>query len=191
MTFPTVTLTIPLIVLICSDDQKPSLSTLFKCILFWGIGYAGMWFGKWVIAYLVNGSAYLEELIAEMKLRSGNAWETTGSSVGDRLLLPAKILLRYSFNSTFLVIAFGACVAYALVQSILFLRKHTVRFASLISHLLPHLIVAAIPVLWVIVMFNHTYTHLFFTYRTMVPSLFSILCALDLRNAAPEILPQR
>ena len=66
MTAPTITLTFPL-ALVCLNEKRTWKSLIF-CGVFWGIGYAGMWAGKWLIALISMKSEFFDDLTMHLHL---------------------------------------------------------------------------------------------------------------------------
>lgn len=49
----------------------------------WGIGYVGMWMGKWVIASLFTDENIIYDAVKQIKFRSGNTYkEETYTYIG-------------------------------------------------------------------------------------------------------------
>ncbi len=168
LTAPTITLTFPLALLCLLTSEKP-LRRLFRCILFWGLGYAGMWLGQWIIAWIVNGQSFLQSLIDTIHSRSGN---TAGIYHFTRSSMVLKNLL-HMLNNPYLDAAIGLYGIGALVYAFL-KRPRGARFS--LRNLLPLLVIPLIPLAWLFLLANHAWFHTAFTYRNVVPCVFCILC---------------
>ena len=183
ITAPTVALTLPLVLLCFVDRQEPHpFRRIIRCALFWAIGYALMWFGKWLIAYIVNGSSFLDSLINQMKFRSGS---DTGFSLAGRFE-PLILNIRHLGNTRWLNLV---VLAYLLACAVFFFVNNRKDLGPAVKSVpktvLPFLLVALIPVVWTLLLSNHSQIHVFFTYRTLVPCVFAALCACT-RLARPE-----
>ena len=58
-------------------------------------------------------------------------------------------------------------------------KKNIVINKDCIKKIIPFLLVAILPIIWYIVLSNHTVQHAFFVYRNMLIFLFGILICLD------------
>lgn len=183
ITAPTIALTFPLALLCFVDRDDPHpFQRILRCTLFWGLGYAVMWFGKWVIAYIVNGPSFLDSLIYQMKFRSGN---TVGFSLADRIR-PLSLNIRHLGNTLWLNITvllyLGGCIIFYILKGQKNLRLN-------LKTILPFVLVAFIPLVWTILLSNHSEIHVFFAYRTLVPCVFCVLCACGLLASPRKDIP--
>ncbi len=185
ITAPTVALTLPLAMLcILEKDREKLLPYLFRCVLFWGLGYALMWAGKWLIAYLQNGPAFIQETINQMKIRADGG---SGASLKSRIE-PLMLNIHHLANTRLLNLAILAYILYTIFRII---KNKAFDFRSSLKHILPLFLTALIPVLWTLLLSNHSYVHVFFTYRTLVPCVFCALCALNRFGNPPTSASQR
>jgi hypothetical protein len=60
LTYPIVALGVPLIFVLCVDERYDKFVELIKLSAAWGVGYAGMWAGKWVVASVLTGTDVIE-----------------------------------------------------------------------------------------------------------------------------------
>ena len=176
LTAPTLSLTIPLCILcaqICdNNNRKNSMLILAQCTLMWFIGYAGMWAGKWLLCILFNGPSYLFSIVDRVLLH------TSSSEIGradisklDALVINVKELFT-TRDVSFL------CSALTAILLIDVLSKHKTISRSCFRNALLFLLPAAIPLVWILILKNHSYVHFWFTYRSLAPILLCILCAL-------------
>lgn len=182
LTAPLLTLCVPLTILCIRDMyHKGILKTGILCCVFWGLGYAGMWFGKWVIAYLWQGEWFLHELFHSMQERS-SFLELQGN-LPERLyavILNFKQLLNNYFLDAFLLFGTLAALCFTFIN-----RKRITKESIRISLFL--LGIALFAPAWYCLLANHSIVHYFLhTYRTCATSVFALLCALDLGNMTEE-----
>lgn len=173
MTAPTITLTFPL-ALVCLNEKRTWKSLIF-CGVFWGIGYAGMWAGKWLIALISMKSEFFDDLT--MHLHLWTAAELPEKSEEISRIETLNKNLRALFNSMEIDIALLVYSVAALLNTTLKRKDLTVvRIDSSLSLFLP----GVIGIAWILVLASHSNVHTFFTYRTLAPCVFCMLCALNI-----------
>ena len=173
MTAPTITLTFPL-ALVCLNEKRTWKSLIF-CGVFWGIGYAGMWAGKWLIALISMKSEFFDDLT--MHLHLWTAAELPEKSEEISRIETLNKNLRALFNSMEIDIALLVYSVAALLNTTLKRKDLTVvRIDSSLSLFLP----GVIGIAWILVLASHSNVHTFFTCRTLAPCVFCMLCALNI-----------
>ena len=169
LTYPTITLGIPLAYLVLSD-RSPALKQFREwvaCAVSWVAGYGGMWASKWLVAGIFTGKNVLSNALHSAEVRSSLTGET-GKVIhyGDVLLR-----LRYTCNSTVVKILL---IIALLIAIILLLKKYKPDFVRLSGLFL----ISLFPFMWFAVLSNHTYVHYWFTYRTLSIALYCLLAGL-------------
>ena len=172
-------LTMPLVLLWGTVDNREHITRLMlKCAFYWAIGYAGMWMGKWGIALIYDGRAFWDSLFISIKARSGTEWNGVESTRFQVLLLNFKELFLNP-KLTISIVGFSAISVIAL-----FLKRDQATIQDAKARL-ALLIPALIPMLWILVVSNHSWNHTWFTYRTLAPSIFSLLSLLSPFDSKP------
>lgn len=183
----TLTLTMPLILMIRLDHKNGKASFIAKNCLAWGIGYAGCWVSKWIIAAAVlreNVMPYIAEHIAE---RAGG--QTLGIPEMSTPVFIYNALLRnvinlfpagYGTGGLFVGVAIVIVFAYiAYVYRRKGIEKKTV---------LSYLFIAMIPYVRFVLLHNHAYIHYFFAGRAQCAAIMAmvllVLYVTDLPGAA-------
>lgn len=170
LTWPLITLGLPLTaVLITQKDTtiKNDIGTILKLCLCWGIGYIGMWSGKWIVASLVLDDNIILDAVREITLRSGSG-EISISAVdaiynnisifGKKTTLTILIMISiWIFNAVIKYFRHGNCVE--------FLKKMT-----------PYLIIAILPFAWFVILKEHSEAHYWMTWRILLVPVFAIMC---------------
>ncbi len=175
-TSPTLTLTVPL-VLMCQirRGEKKMLRLVSECVLFWGIGYVGMWGGKWAIAVLLEKREFLTPLLSALELRSSRG----GTNRAAGLVRCFRELLRNKYLDVLLL----SFAVLTIAESAAGNRKTLPKEASRnLLYLIPAVLVCA----WYLFFSNHVFVHYWFTYRhacILIPSLFA---ALDFSDKAAD-----
>ena len=166
LTAPTLTLSVPLVLVLSAEKEKGSLRSALLLCLMWGFGYAGMWAGKWLLASVQPG--FLAELLSSLSSRVSSSDEA-GAQI--TRLAALRETAKELFSNRFLN---RAAVLLAVFSAGGSLRRRELLRAAHLRYLLP----AAVPVLWILLLANHSYVHSWFTYRTLAPAVFALLMAL-------------
>lgn len=179
LTYPMVSLGIPFIVLLLKLNQDGMLCSfreaacqkLFASTCFWGIGYGGMYFGKWVIATLLTNENVIATAINQAKYRA--SYHTVAGE-GGRAITPLSAISRnlqiIAHEPTIIILGILLIV---LAYRLYVYRKD----ASLKSALGKSLLLTSLlPFLWYAVLCNHSYVHSWFTYREMAIFVFAVGC---------------
>lgn len=161
LTTPLVTLCIPLIFLFNNDSRQNNIyKTLIVCSSSWLIGYAGIWIFKWIIAYILIGYD-IDKAIHQVAVRTS----TTYGDYDMSLMGIARFLLA----RTKLLITIAACLVIFLLLNIWMYIKNKIAFKR--DYYL--LLIALLPVVWFILIRNHSVIHCWFVWRLAVISVFA------------------
>lgn len=114
-------------------------------IISWGLGYGLLWVSKWIVGSLLTGTNLFTK-----------AMESVGERTGALPGIPMTLIAIVAFTAMLLAAA-------ALVGR----RKHYRHNALLI--------VGALPVIWFLVLKNHSLLHFSFTWRTLLITFFCII----------------
>ena len=162
LTYPIVTLGIPLCCyfLLENDRAWNNIKKLIGFCASWGIGYAGMWAAKWVIADLTLHTGTIKDAI----------WSIIGrtEAIGGRPRMNGGfyvIGLNLHEYPVYMGIAAGilAAVAVGLLVMIIVMG----RWKNVYAQLLPVVVTAAIPFAWIIAVQHHSALHARFTFRIL------------------------
>lgn len=173
--FPMLGLGLPLITYLLISDE-PVKEKLKKEVFFsalWGIGYVGMWIGKWVLAWVFTGYNYLKEAIgqAERYVSNHAKWEAENPTLWDRLFKNISMYLKWPYA------VMGLAILVILLWFIWKKRKNVKRDDLL--ELLPYFVVSLLPFAIFIVLGNgYSYVHYWFTHRLLAISAFAGVCML-------------
>lgn len=174
LTWPLVTLSIPLTVLLCMQQTKTIKEKMRKGVLssiFWGIGYLGQWMSKWIIASLVLSDNVILDAARQFILRSSSASEEQNSTGQATFLYTIirnySVFLEKGYAVIFMMII--VCLVWYLSS-----RKGKISFCSM----LPFILLSFYPFLWYIITRNHSYVHYWMTWRNFTISFFAISCGI-------------
>ena len=150
------------------------LIELVKASFGWGLGYLGMWFGKWAIASLLTSVNVFEDAAAGIEMRSsmvGGYGESINfggilvRNIGGFILNPLTILLIFY-------------VTYCI-------QKDCKLYGKTVFHRLKadlcFVIIFLSPFVWYYIASNHAYTHVTTECKTLM-----ISCLAFLYMIAPE-----
>lgn len=174
LTFPVISLIVPLTLWIVLDDDKDLYMQVKRIILYsvsWGIGYAGMWTSKWILATIVTGKNIIYNGLSSVKGRSSNILKEGGESIS--LLSVLKSMLNIYWHKIIVIILFG-CFLFLLCR-IINNRKNIKCF---FSYIIRYGIVSVIPIFWYLGTTNHTMNHAYFTSKSLAGTVFALYCLL-------------
>lgn len=169
LTCPLVSFGIPCALCLClaATDRKSGLKLALTALFCWGIGYGGMWAGKWLLSALLGGEGI--GLLDTLRLRS--------SAMGAPDPLGAVALIVKRLLVQLRVPMLGAALLLALVLAVLFLRRSPLEKLKSLEWL-PWAAVCLLPFFWIAFTQNHSYIHRWFVYRLLAVCVFGGLCML-------------
>lgn len=171
LTYPFVSLGIPLVFLILFMDGKKLLEQLL-CLIWssalWCIGYVGMWAGKWILgSILLPEAGSFEVALKSISYRGSHQGDTGRITVFDVLLKNLYVYLKWP-----IILTMGILIIYYLWKTAAgryFGKK------ALLS-CIPYMLLAFYPLAWYAIACNHSYQHAFMAYRELVISAFACMC---------------
>lgn len=178
LTYPVTTLGIPLVLLLVALNQNQKLNNYFDAIktialpsIFWGVGYAGMHLGKWLMAWMLTGFNIMSEAVTQLQYRMSY---TTMGTEGSYIINPIKAI-----SKNFQVILHEPIFAVLLIVLIVSLWKlyklrklekcqndRVLKFALGLVMLFPFI--------WYTLLCNHSFVHRYFTYRSLSVFVFAV-----------------
>ena len=162
LTFPTVTLTIPLLILYSMDRHENKTHSLLPLCICWGLGYSLMWSLKWLLNGLTLDASLFGGVLAQLRLR------ISSSSNGVQYTRIEALMgnIRMVFNKPACLLAFS----FSLIITLILGCRRKMSFSRLSSLLLP----IGFPLLFMLATANHIYDHGYFTYRNLTYSQLSL-----------------
>ncbi|MBD3880004.1 MAG: hypothetical protein SR1Q5_10090 [Quinella sp. 1Q5] len=168
LTYPIFSVGLPLIVFYLLNKDTP-LKVMGGNFISWGVGYAGMWSGKWIAAYVLTGQNVLmdglHQIMVHARVVSDHAaagWQISFLSAIQRNIAT----LGHGPIRIFLFIGIIALL-YVLIS-----RRHLITRRIVLPYLLP----AALPFAWYVLASGHSHIHAFFTYRSLAVTVFALAC---------------
>ncbi len=162
-TTPLLTLGYPLLFYMILDKSKTKekIIKILKISLMWLIGYAGMWFLKWIISSIILHKNVILDGFKNVLYR-------TSTDKKIHFLSGLKENIKYSLN----------IIDYLMIISLLILLIYYVikNIKSMINYnkIIPYLIISLMPIIWFTLITNHSYIHAWFTYRSLSLIIFSL-----------------
>lgn len=179
LTIETITLTIPLIILLVYKYKnnekiviKEILKLIGKIVIIWIIGYVLMWTAKWGISTL-----YLKENIKDVvienaveRIEKAQIYEINiGKKLSKSVILRNVYCLFPICNINNQGLILGIFI-FSLFTFLFFTRKDKNKILSLVLFT-----IAIIPYIRYLLINNHSYLHYFFTYRAQITSILGII----------------
>ncbi len=166
LTFPLITLTVPLIVMAFTDKKKNGqIKKIGIYSVLWGIGYMATWATKWLLGYCFLGKGIVSDVSDTIVFRMiGDA-----SHEINRLLV-----LQANLQHPYLLHHFVFLLGVTLVSIIPFViltvkeNKEEIKRMAVITPILLY------PYCWYEVVCSHSLIHHFFTYRTQMGTSFGL-----------------
>lgn len=170
LTYPLITLGLPLVLFLpkCMtlSPVKRILRTAATCILWFG-GYAAMWIGKWIFAFIFGHINLLQELSYKISERTS----MRGYSE-ERITLLATIakVLKVALNKPYVFIFISLFIGYFIwiaYQRNKGGKERKNDIKDILLYILPYVFIALLPFMWFGFFANHTYIHYWFAYREL------------------------
>ncbi len=162
LTFPVVTLGFPLCTYFLLQEKEGVKEAVQKVIGYsvcWGIGYAGMWGMKWVVADITLHTGTIKDAL----------WSIIGrtESIGGRSRVNGGFytiglnLQEYDWTGY----SIGAAILGMITLGIVVYAAYKLSIQKVVSELLPYMMIFCIPFVWIIVVQHHSALHARFTFR--------------------------
>jgi hypothetical protein len=190
LTYPLITLGVPLTVYLVMRGRRTAKRALLDVAglsVVWGIGYVGMWAGKWALCTLLTGSNVLLSVQDNIFARMSHSYlEETFTWLG----VVGRNIEAYNhwiYLGPFLLCFIGYAALYGRGQIRVEDRRLAVSARWLAAEALPLALAAMIPFAWFFVASNHTYIHYWYAHRTLAVSAFAALALFTRRPAGPNM----
>ena len=171
LTYPLATLGMAAVFILIKNtdkyDWKKSLLLVIKWCVFWGIGYGGMWTGKWIAASLI-----LHENIMTDVLRQATVHTSDVVIMGQHYNVLQVVWRNITVFAKwpFLLLGVGIGIWAVIRHAKLEMRKW--------KQTIPFLTIAVLPMLWMMILKEHSGLLYWFTYRGLMVTVFAGLCSL-------------
>lgn len=172
LTTPQLTLGFPLIVCLMLQREGKRNRQVISLSVSWLSGYALLWASKWVVAYILTGYSVFGNAIGSAMVRLSDTIVYGGQEM--KMMDLVHIMLARINGYVPLPVLFlllGLLVlflAYYIYYNMCARKEALHRYGWL-------LLVAAIVPVWFIVLKNHSFQHIFFTWRAWCLTLYACL----------------
>lgn len=170
MTYPLVPFGILIVLYLVINDGNikfTSVKLLLQKMFLWGVGYGGMWSGKWLAGSILTKQNLLADALNQVFLRtSAGIYDgEAGYTRLDALWRNIGVLLKWPFLIAFL---WGVFLALRLRRLTLSSMRQN---AAIICFLTA---IAFLPIGWILITAGHAYGHYWFTYKEFAISGFAL-----------------
>lgn len=179
LTYPIVSMCVSLVFLeLISENSKKTYYESFKMIIIssvsWSIGYVGMWAGKWILAsWFTDYNVIKDAILSGIYRMSSDVYDsgfyekiTPFTSLQKNIMVLVSPL--YFFLGLLLIILIVIQSKFSINNS----NKNTLK-----NRLFSFGLIGFIPILWLLIMCNHSYVHSWMTYRNLSSSVLAWGCA--------------
>lgn len=179
LTYPVATLGIPAVVYFCvraTASIRDAFCRGVRICFSWGIGYIGMWSGKWLVGSILLRKNILTLASDKLVERSSAGTASDSSILLDMYAgVSANIKAFIRTPATFLLLAYLVLLFVLLIPAY---KKQTHPIANAVKTVFPFIILACMPVIWYMVTANHSTIHHWFTNKALMVSVFAAAAAL-------------
>lgn len=168
LTTPILTLGFPLIVLIAKSERNKRINTMFRQTILWFIGYASIWSSKWLIGWILTGDNIINTAIGCAQQRIGNTIIYGG------IEMPMSDFFEIMINTVSSIIN-PIWVIIILLSLIIIFTLYLYKVKTKVKANNWLLTIALMPIIWFIIMKNHSLQHIFFTWRDFMLTLWCML----------------
>lgn len=178
LTVPLITLAIPLYIYVLHKQKentilnyKNYLIIVIKASVIWLIGYGMTWLSKWIMYDIIYNEDVMKSAISQMLYRTSRENRITPITIGMFLRTFITINVKYA------IIIFCIIVFVSLVIP----KKIKIRIEKwkiYLNKTIPIFIISLMPIIWYIILSNHTVLHVGFVYRHMIIFLIGVVICL-------------
>lgn len=177
LTYPLVSLGIPLILWLASCDENTSIRDHLQHVLqlsfFWCIGYGGMWAGKWILGSMISGNDVISNALATILFRTSPFLSSESSDKITYLMILARM---WEYSGKCIMMSLIVACSYFCVYKLLNIPRLKLR------NTLPYALMGIYPFVWFFVLRNHSFIHVFFTYRELAVTAYAIMVLAALKD---------
>ena len=173
LTYPMLTFGIPMVMIYVLSNHKSNikdyLSMLIRGGFYWLSGYAGMWGLKWIIATIFTDQNIIKEAILMALYRMSS----TSAESGEVLKIGITQVLKNNFG-VYWHWPYGVIILlYAIMVIVRLARK---QYTWKKSYFLVTVVLCLLPIVWYVLVKNHSYIHYWMTHRNIVLIVFALCC---------------
>lgn len=166
LTYPIATFGVPFIFLLSmkeKTDRRSEVVLFLKAFFFWGVGYVGMWAGKWIVASLLSDINVIEDALKQVAFRL-SATDEKGTSCS--VLHVWNVNISAFVKTPVMLVAIG----YIISKINQIVKKQKMK--ELIEQSFRYAIIVMLPIVWYVVTRNHSWPHAYFTCKALIVTAF-------------------
>jgi hypothetical protein len=150
--------TLGMLLLIETQLHKTSLKNILVYSSAWAIGYLSLWSSKWILVQLLYTPGAIQTSIDQIVNRTVTKADPNFNHI-ETIKRNIFQLIGYDRKSKIAVLGF------ILIVGSIFLKYHKITLER-VKESVPLILISLMPYLWYLVAANHSYLHVWFTYRT-------------------------
>lgn len=163
LTAPLVPLGIVLAVALSLKTRN--VKTIIAYSAVWAVGYGSMWGAKWILAEYFFAPGAILNALQQISTRTITQADETFSHISAIKLNIAQLIGYHPISK-------GVVLLSTVLAGGIILAFHRVDQSTL-KKVVPWVVVAVIPYLWYLVAANHSYLHVWYTYRAQLITVFA------------------
>lgn len=166
LTYPIAAFGIPAVIYMVVNDTEPLKTRVINMVKFfvcWGIGYALMWSGKWIMATLFTD----ENIIV-------NALRAVDTRVGMNEYDIPRVIYRNIRQFVKTPVTLVLMVFIGMEIAVIVKKRGCAK--ENILKCIPYIMICILPVLWYVFACNHSAVHYWFTNKALIASAFAGMC---------------
>lgn len=148
-------------------DWKKNIILVLKWGVFWGIGYGGMWSCKWLISSIILQENVIREVMQQALLHTSDV-----VVMGERYNVLQILWKNIRVFAKWPYVLLGGFIVISGLRGRL--RLNLQKWKQVI----PFLVIAVLPALWLMVLKEHASSCYWYTYRGFMATIFALLCGL-------------
>ena len=167
LTYPISTFGMPVIIYIILSKNNCLENKIYAVVrngFMWCVGFGGMWCAKWGIASIITGENVITDAVEALSIRTSS---DSFSYVFDTICMNFN-----SFIYTPFILLSLLFILYILIK---YLNCCNLSLKYVVNKIFPYIIIFLVPILWYVFATNHSYTHFWFTCKSLVVSMAAIL----------------
>lgn len=154
---------------------KKYILEILKIGICWTLGYGITWASKWIITELFFNRPIISQAIIQAFFRSN-----VPTHNGEKLFEPIDVILRnlsYLSNPVITTIIF--MIIIYIIITLMKNMKNKINIKENLKDTIPYIFIFFFPIVWYLVLKQHSYTHVNFTYRLLIISIICILIIVE------------
>lgn len=172
LTYPMAVFGLPAVFATIVNDEETierKAINVFRFFMFWVIGYALMWSGKWILASMLTKENVIADAIHSILFRASDSTEIGVKNFSGLDVLAENLGKFFYTPFTYVYVI---CFIYYV------LRARKTVYEKRVKSFFPYILLMLAPILWLMIIKNHSLVHAYFTNKSLIVSAFAILSML-------------